>query len=109
VCKDEIVVSFMNYIASKQFRINECEVNDNTFWSWCKWAISNIKKEEQKTIVTSNDFKLIKTNGNIKRSVMDKYISIHDKSEQGGISMSVIIAKQLEHSKVEMRKKIEKK
>jgi len=107
-CKDEIVISFMNYIASKKFRINECEENDNTFWSWCKWAISKIKKEEQKTIVTSNDFKLIKTNGNIKRSVMDKYISIHEKREKGGVSMAVIIAKQLEHSKDEMRKIIEK-
>ena len=73
---DEVMFTFMNYITSKEF-MEEPEYisNDDTFWSWCRWAMATINQKDC-NVIASKDFKGLRRNGEISKSIMNKYIEI---------------------------------
>jgi hypothetical protein len=74
--RDDVMFTFINYIASSEFMEKPEDItNDDTFWSWCKWAMATVNQKEQNE-VKSRDLKGMQRNGNISESIMNKYIEI---------------------------------
>jgi hypothetical protein len=83
-CKEKMVITFMNYVASDEYNTAPEEVeNDQTVWqcssmkwtcsNWIKWASSTIKQRRPAGL-TTNEIRVLKLNGRINSTIMDKYI-----------------------------------
>ena len=74
--KDKVMLTFMNYITSNEFLDEPKEVlNDDTFWSWCKWGMAMVNQKACNE-VACKDLKMLKRNGEISKSTMNKYMEI---------------------------------